>query len=176
MYADQDVRGSRCTRIEMLGSICTRINMYSGQEIKMYSVPNILGSRYVRNQDVLGPIDQHVLGSSDQYVLIYTRINMYAYQYFLCLRASGEPSLVSPLRARLVERMFRGSWHSFTYFAGRIPILYFCWSSRFALCSGRIPALCLRASGEPTLASPLSARLLEPDVCREFALMHLFLR
>jgi hypothetical protein len=120
MYSDQYV----------LGSICTRINMYSGQEIKMYSVHNVLGSRYARNQYVLGSRDQYVLGSSDQYVresivLIYTRINMYAYQYFLCLRASGEPSLASPLSARLLERMFLGSWHSCTYFTGRIPILDF---------------------------------------------------
>jgi hypothetical protein len=139
MYSDQYV----------LGSICTRINMYSGQEIKMYSDQEV---RMCSDHDVLGSRDQYVLGSSDQYVresivLIYTRINMYAYQYFLCLRASGEPSLASPLSARLLERMFLGSWHSCTYFTGRIPILDFCRSSRFALCSGRIPVLCLRASG-----------------------------
>jgi hypothetical protein len=53
MYADQDALESGCSDRYVFGSICTRINMYSGQEIKMHSVHNVLGSRYARNQYVL---------------------------------------------------------------------------------------------------------------------------
>ena len=70
-----------------------------------------------------------------------------------------------------------GSWHCWDWLSGGLTFLDFFRCLRFAVGAGRIPALCLQASGEPSFGtSPLSARLLAPDVSRELAFMHLFLR